>query len=157
MGSLDQKEEHLDTLHVEVTNRCNFECIMCIRRNWDAKLVDLDIDLYRKIAKSIFPELERLTLYGFCEPFINPNLFAMLKLAREYLPDDSRVMLSTNGSVIGPRTSDKLLNGGLLDELSFSIDTTDMDRLGRIRRGSEPKTILENLEYLTKARTRFGR
>jgi MoaA/NifB/PqqE/SkfB family radical SAM enzyme len=74
-----------EALQVEVTNKCNFNCQMCIRRVWKAKLQDLNLDLYKKIAKSSFPFLRKLILYGLGEPFVNPNFPEMLRIARETL------------------------------------------------------------------------
>jgi hypothetical protein len=39
-----------------------------MRRVWDAKPFDLDLDLYEKIAQSSFSRLSRLILYGLGEP-----------------------------------------------------------------------------------------
>jgi len=126
-------ESYPETLHLEVTNRCNFECEVCIRRTWSAKRTDLNIDIYNKIAESVFPQLRRLVICGFGEPFANANLVSMLRTAKEKLPNDSEVILTTNGSLLSPRISDKLVGRGLLSDLSFSIDTVDVEKLSRIR------------------------
>jgi MoaA/NifB/PqqE/SkfB family radical SAM enzyme len=39
-----------EALQIEITNRCNFNCQMCIRHVWNAKPLDMDLALYRKIA-----------------------------------------------------------------------------------------------------------
>ena len=119
---------------------------------WNAKLTDLNIDLYRNIARSSFPKLKRLALYGFGEPFINPKLPLMLELSRKYLPKESEVMITTNGSLMVPQLSERLLKNKWLDELSFSIDTLDMSKLSRIREGSKPEYIMQNLKHLTKVK-----
>lgn len=139
-------------MHIEVTNRCNFNCVMCIRRNWNAKLTDLNIDLYKNIARSSFPKLKRLALYGFGEPFVNSKLPLMLELSRKYLSKESEVMISTNGSLLVPQLSERLLRNKWIDELSFSIDTLDMGKLSRIREGSKAEAIMQNLKYLTKGK-----
>jgi len=136
-------------LQVEVTNRCNFNCQMCIRRVWDAEQSDLNLDLYRKIAESSFQNLERLILYGLGEPFINPNFIEMLRIARENLPKDSEIIVSTNGSVLSPNLSEKILKIGV-DNISFSIDTADITKLKYIREGSEPATLLRNFRYISR-------
>jgi len=153
----EKKEEHPEILHIEVTNRCNFDCIMCIRRRWNAKLTDFNVDLYKNIVRSSFPKLKRLALYGFGEPFVNPKLPLMLELSRKYLSKESEVMISTNGSLLVPRLSERLLKGKWIDELSFSIDTLDAGKLSRVRGGSKPEAIIQNLQYLTKGRNRSER
>ena len=147
-------ESYPETLHLEVTNRCNFECEVCIRRTWSAKRTDLNIDIYNKVAESVFPQLRRLVICGFGEPFANANLVSMLRTAKEKLPNDSEVILTTNGSLLSPRISDKLVGRGLVSDLSFSIDTVDVEKLVRIRKGAKLETILNNLQYFARVRNR---
>ena len=137
-----------EALQVEVTNRCNFNCKMCIRRVWKAELRDLNLDLYQKIAKSAFPHLKRLVLYGFGEPLVNPNFPEMLKIAKEYLPRESTITISTNGSLLTPAVAEKILKQPADYSISFSIDTLDMVKLSRIRAGSEPTTVMKNFQNL---------
>ena len=108
---------------------------MCIRRVWEAELQDLNLDLYEKIAESSFSRLKRLILYGLGEPFINPNFQEMLQIARKYLPRDSTITISTNGSLLTPTIANKILGKATVDSISFSIDTMDAVKLSRIREG----------------------
>jgi len=137
-----------EALQVEVTNRCNFNCKMCIRRVWKAKLQDLNLDLYKKIAESSFSQLKKLILYGFGEPFINPNFLEMLRIAREYLPKDSTIAINTNGSLLTPLVAKKIFEQAREYSISFSIDTLDMAKLSYIRKGSKPTIIIKNFQYL---------
>lgn len=139
-----------EALQIEVTNKCNFNCKMCIRNVWKAKPLDLDITLYKKIAKSCFPKLKRLILYGFGEPFIHPQIFEILRAARENLQDDGEIIVSTNGSLMPPDVSRKIVKKIGLDFILFSIDTVDQDRLSCFREGADLKLIVENIEGLTK-------
>lgn len=140
--------DYPEALQIEVTNRCNFNCQMCIRRVWDAKLVDLNLDLYKNLAPT-FRHLKRLILYGLGEPFINPSFIEMLKIARENLPSDSEIIVSTNGSLLNPILSEKVLKIGI-DNISFSIDTADISKLKHIREGSEPSALLNNFRHIAR-------
>lgn len=140
-----------DALQIEVTNRCNFNCQMCIRRVWDANPADLNLDLYRKIAKSTFQYLERLILYGLGEPLFNPDFIEMLKIARENLPKDSEIILSTNGSMLDQRLIEKMLRIGV-DNISFSIDTSDAAKLKHIRSGAEPMSLFDNFRNVARVK-----
>lgn len=141
--------DYPEALQVEVTNRCNFNCQMCIRRVWDAKIGDLNLDLYKRIAKATFPHLEKLILYGLGEPLAAPNFIEMLKIARENLPENSEILISTNGSLLNPQLTEKILRIGV-NNISFSIDTTDVDKLKYIREGSEPTVVLRNFHHVSK-------
>lgn len=68
----------------------------------------MNITLYKRIAKLCFPKW-RLILYGFGEPFIHPNFLEMLKNAWKNLLKESKIIISTNGSLVTPRIGDKLL------------------------------------------------
>lgn len=138
-----------DALQIEVTNKCNFSCQMCVRRSWDARPVDLNLDLYRKIAESAFRYLKRLILYGLGEPFLNPNFVSMLKIARENLSKDSELLVSTNGSMLNPRLAEKIMRIGV-DNISFSIDTSDAAKLKHIRSGAEPASLLNNFRNIAR-------
>lgn len=148
-------KDYPEALQIEVTNRCNLNCQICIRRVWNAELRDLNLDLYEKIAQSAFQHLKRLILYGFGEPLLNPNFIKFLKIARENLPKDSEIIISTNGSMLNPSLFEKMLSIGI-DNISFSIDTADMVKLGRIREGSEPITILNNFRFVARIKRLYG-
>lgn len=147
--------EYPKALQIEVTDRCNFNCQMCIRRVWNAEPVDLNLHLYKKIAESAFQCLERLILYGFGEPFINPNFLCMLKIARDTLPKDGEIIVSTNGSLLDPRLAEKIVRIGV-DNISFSIDTSDITKLKYIREGSEPTTLFRNFRHMAKMKRISG-
>ena len=146
-------KEYPEALQIEVTNRCNFNCQMCIRRVWNAKPMDLNMDLYKRIAKSAFPHIKRLILYGLGEPLINPNIIEMIRVARERMPKDGEIMMSTNGSLLRPKLAEKMLRLGV-DNISFSIDTADIAKLKYIREGSEPTAILRNFRHIAKMKRR---
>ena len=143
-------EDFPDALQIEVTNRCNFNCLMCIRHVWNAKLSDLDIDLYKGIAESDFSRLNKLVLYGIGEPFFNPHFLDILRISRTHLPKESEILISTNGSLLTPKVAEKILKDIGVDSISFSIDTMDIAKLENIRRNSKPRTIMENLQYIAK-------
>jgi len=128
---------------------------MCIRRTWRARLTDMGMGLYRKISKS-FGGLKKVNLYGLGEPLVNPNFLEMVKMARERLPKEGIISFTTNGSLLTPNVTDKLLEVGI-DSVFISIDTLDPKKLGYIREGSEPMKIIENLKYLANAKKRSKR
>jgi MoaA/NifB/PqqE/SkfB family radical SAM enzyme len=146
--------DYPEALQIEVTNRCNFNCQMCIRRVWDAKLVDLNLGLYKRIAKTTFPYLRKLILYGLGEPLANPDFIEMLKIAREKLPRDSEILISTNGSLLNSQLTGKILEVGV-SNISFSIDTMDVAKLEYIRERSEPTVILRNFQHISKMKRNF--
>ncbi|WP_084322149.1 radical SAM protein [Desulfurococcus amylolyticus] len=123
------------SLQVEVTNNCNFTCIMCVRRTWkDEKYGLLSPRLFSKIVNEIDDALERLALYGFGEPLLHPELPAFIKEYREKHGSSTHILVVTNGSLATPELVDKLFRNGL-NELVFSIDSNDLVKLNKIRVG----------------------
>jgi radical SAM protein with 4Fe4S-binding SPASM domain len=128
-----------------------------MRRVWGAKPCDLGLDLYEKIAQSSFPKLSRLILYGLGEPLVNPHFLEMPKISRGYLPKGSQIIISTNGSLLSRDMAAEMLQKAGVDSVSFSIDTTDLVKLGHIRVGSKPGIIMENLQYVARIKNNARR
>lgn len=128
---------------------------MCIRRVWDTSPIDLNLNLYKKIAKSVFQHLKRLILYGLGEPFLNSSFLDILKIARENLSKDSEIIVSTNGSTLNPRLAEKILRIGV-DNISFSIDTSDAEKLKHIRSGAEPESLIDNFRNIARIKRLCG-
>lgn len=149
-------DEFPEALQIEVTSKCNFNCQMCIRRVWNAKPLDMDMALYRKIAKTSFPELKRIVLYGFGEPFIHPRILEMLRIARRSLPD-GEIIISTNGSLITTEIADKIVKEACVDSISFSVDAVNQAQLSVLREGSDLRLIINNIDRLSKSRDKAAR
>jgi radical SAM protein with 4Fe4S-binding SPASM domain len=145
-------DEFPEALQIEVTNRCNFNCQMCIRRVWNAKPLDMELALYRKIAKECFQFLKKIVLYGFGEPFIHPQILEMLRIARKHLQDDGEILISTNGSLLTPEIAEKITKEIGVDSISFSVDAVSQAKLSRLREGSNFKLIAGNVEMLAKSK-----
>lgn len=150
-------DEFPEALQIEVTNKCNFNCKMCVRRIWNAKPLDIDMTLYRKIARECFSRLRRLILYGFGEPFIHPQILKMLRIARRNLPENGEIIISTNGSLITTKTASKIVKEIGVDSISFSIDTISQAKLSRIREGSNFKLIANNIIELAREKDKAKR
>ncbi len=139
-------------LQVEVTNRCNFSCAYCIRNYWRAKPRDMRLSLFRRAIEGV-DSVERIDLYGFGEPLLNPELAEMIReTSRRF--DDAEIFLSTNGSMANEETVEELFRLGL-SSISFSIDTLDLSKLEKIRRGAIGRRIRENLLSALRIKRRF--
>ncbi len=131
-------------IQVEVTNRCNLDCVMCIRRTWrGVEFRDIDPNIYRRLVDESAGRLERLALYGFGEPLANPRIVEMARYARERL-GDTFIHLVTNGTLFSGRVARELLS--TLDQVAFSIDSFKAARLATIRRGASSYDVMANLE-----------
>ncbi|MEX2688984.1 MAG: radical SAM protein [Candidatus Njordarchaeum guaymaensis] len=150
-------DSYPEVLQIEPTNDCNLNCIMCIRRFWNEKVGYMDLKTYEKIAHESFNKLKKVVLYGFGEPLVHPKFIDMVAIARKFLPDTGKILFSTNGSLLTARKADKLIKEIGVDEISFSIDSTDFTELERIRKGAEAKKIFENLRYVLNSKKKAKR
>ncbi len=72
-------------LQIEVTDKCNFNCIMCDRHNLKKIRSNLNNDISYHEFKRIIKELKPLyvTLNGLGEPMLNKEIFKFIRLCNE--------------------------------------------------------------------------
>ncbi|MEM0385657.1 MAG: radical SAM protein, partial [Nitrososphaeria archaeon] len=136
-------------IQVEVTNRCNFKCVYCLRNFWRIKIQDMPIALFKKLSNT-FNEMEKIVLYGLGEPLTHPDFMEMALIARSSIKKEGEISFSTNGSLLSPRVAEKLLKDIGINMISFSFDTIETFALERLRVGAETHTILENLKEVSR-------
>lgn len=135
-------------IQIEVTNRCNLNCIMCchshdtVRPFLNSK--DLTLGEFRKIIQHLPNIPMQLNLQGIGEPLLNPELFEMIKHAKEF---KKWVTLTTNGTLLSEENSKKILESGL-DRLYISIDAANKNTFGIIRPGVDFDQVLKNIKNL---------
>lgn len=131
-----------DAIQIEVTSRCNIRCVMCpvtvLADRWHAQ--NLDWELYLRIARA-FKHIEYVHLQGWGEPLLHRRLFDMIRVAKEA---GCRVGFTTNGTLLGPAASQRLLDLDL-DLLAVSIAGATPQTHRAIRVGSDLTQILDNL------------
>jgi MoaA/NifB/PqqE/SkfB family radical SAM enzyme len=146
-----RKERKLpEVMEIEVTTRCNFECVMCLRRNWEHPDQDIPVSKFEKIALESFQNLKKLILLGQGEPLMHPFFLELLKIAREYLPKDAEIEFTSNGSLLTKEITDSIFQYDI-SRIIISLDSPFLQKLQKIRPGAT-KDIFENLEHLSEAR-----
>lgn len=97
--------EQIHTIQVEITNRCQASCPMCLRNIHggidNPSLVSSDWSLNQFKDTFTNEVLEQITLINFCgdfgDPIINSNLIDMCRYAKETNPS-IEILIHTNGS-----------------------------------------------------------
>ena len=99
-------------LHIEPTNFCNYDCVMCVHKTAIAKPAHLPLELFEKIIDEAQPWYVSLNGYG--EPLMCPHFFDMVRaLTRRGI----RCNTTTNGSLLFPIVLPaRLLFGGSLSK-----------------------------------------
>lgn len=140
------------TVLIEPTNICNLKCIMC-----EAKCT---VEAGLNSVKYLLPEqldivLKKLKTYiinvvfqGDCEPTLNPYLSELVKIAKKYT---EQIAIVTNGVALTHEKIDNLVESGV-SWFALSINDYREEKYNSIRKYSDFKKVMANLDYLVKVR-----
>ena len=139
------------SLELELSNLCNFECVMCngdlsskIRRNREhlpPLAVPYDDSFVDQVAELI-PTLQRVRFSGG-EPLLHPILYKICERIIGLRPD-LRIDISTNGSTLTPKVR-RLLERATV-QINISFESLRAERYESIRVGSDHERLLANIE-----------
>ncbi|MBI4317616.1 MAG: radical SAM protein [Chloroflexi bacterium] len=103
--------------NIQVSNRCNFDCIMCPYHSRLAGEVDrfgtglMDTAVAARVLKGAARiGVDVVTLSGKGEPLLHPELGQIVRMARSY---GLRPEVFTNGSLLTQRRMEELIEAGL--------------------------------------------
>ena len=134
----------LDWIQVEATSHCNAACIYCpytvYRKHWLHR--HLPFETYRKLLP-VFSRTKLVHLQGWGEPLLNPQFFAMVRLAKE---QGCQVGTTTNGTVLDKEKLTEIVDLDL-DIIAFSLAGTNQKN-DKIRRGTSLEQILQDIKIL---------
>lgn len=131
---------------IEVTNRCNLECVMCKRRAGSFEKGDISLELFDKIKKELFPHLKQLGMSGLGESLLCKDFLFMLKEANNY---KIYTFLYDNGTLLTDELINGLINYGL-NEYLVSIDGAKRETFEQIRLGARFDEVITNVRRLNK-------
>jgi MoaA/NifB/PqqE/SkfB family radical SAM enzyme len=105
-------------LRIFTNNSCQLQCQMCyghsptLKANFWTKTRDpmggiMTLETYQFILEKIPDTLTDITFTGWGEPFLNPDLFEMIRLTHDTLPE-ARTTVITNGLMLTDRLPELL-------------------------------------------------
>jgi MoaA/NifB/PqqE/SkfB family radical SAM enzyme len=130
---------------LELTNMCNYRCIMCGRNFSSFKPSYIKRNLINKL-QSFFEKAEEVTLFGWGEPTIHPEFSEILRQLQTY--DSLRKYILTNGSNI--EYIKDLVERGWIDLLAISLDGSTPASNDSIRCGSSFESITSGIRKIVK-------
>jgi sulfatase maturation enzyme AslB (radical SAM superfamily) len=134
-----------------VAGYCNIKCIMCpIDKSIRKEIMSNDI--FERIVISLLPirnDIKIFTLLGLGETLLDKDVANKIKIAKRY--QFKEVGLFTNGMLLNKTMTDNLLHAGL-DVLICSIDGYTDKTQKTIRKESDLKKIIKNIDYFIKQR-----
>lgn len=135
----------------ELTNRCNFQCIMCGREAVSFKANDIAMGVIRK-CEPFFATAEEVTLHGWGEGTLHPGTVGILEYLNTF--PGLRKYFVTNGSTM-PRIMDAVFDHHV-DIVAVSLDGATPETNNGIRKGGNFKREVESIGRLVGARQRRG-
>jgi MoaA/NifB/PqqE/SkfB family radical SAM enzyme len=141
---------HLARVYLEPTNRCNLNCVTCIRNCWDEPLGEMSPATFARIVESLraFSPPPDVFFGGLGEPLAHPNILDMVS---EIKALGSSVELITNGTLLTKSLSTQLIAAGL-DMLWVSLDGATPESYRDVRLGAALPEVLANLADFRNAR-----
>jgi radical SAM protein with 4Fe4S-binding SPASM domain len=115
--------------------------------------ITMSPELFRKIARQVFPKAYRLQLSCGAEPLMTENFPEYLRVMKQY-----RIPMTgffTNGLLLSPEIIRTILEVGLT-RLEVSVDGGSRETYEKIRRGGDFETLVRNLELFRALKTQRG-
>lgn len=139
-------------LQLELTGRCNLRCPMCPSvsyskfHNRDLSIDDLEL------IKPLFRKIDNMCFDGFGEALLAKNFDTYIKA----VPRLKELIFHTNGLLLDQKLEIVFENSPPLRSVIVSIDSLIPEIYKKIRRGSNLKKVLNNIERFILAREKRG-
>lgn len=145
-----------EIIHIENTNVCNAECIMCPREKMARQLGFMDFELFRKIIDECAKEryVQEVHLHGFGEPLLEKDLLRKVSYAKE--KGIRLTYIVTNGSLLFREVSKKLILAGL-DRMKISFYGATKKTYETVHLGLDFNQVERNVRDFFSVRGEMGR
>jgi radical SAM protein with 4Fe4S-binding SPASM domain len=136
-------------IQIQTNTLCNASCIMCPYPEVSKEFPhsQMEQELYEEILAQCSREggLRRLEPFLMNEPFTDRRLVDWIAMAKERVPQ-AWVTVTTNGTLVRPVVSDRLVQSGL-DAIWFSFNGATKETYEKIM-GCSYDTVVRNIDYL---------
>jgi radical SAM protein with 4Fe4S-binding SPASM domain len=150
------KDLPLQHVHLTMTQRCNLDCLMCVRPHAHG-LVEADVtEAILGPVLDAGPALSSVSAMGLGEPLLNPRFCQIVQDFKRVMPLHGTVGTNTNGTLIDHRLAEQLVETGL-NWISFSLDGATKETTERIRRGLDFDRVLRGIEHVVDYRLKSAR
>ena len=132
------------SLDIIPTTACNIRCIFCIQYT-DNHPMDLSLEGFKRIAKTLFPYATRVSFCTGGEPFLNRNFMEFLEICKRY---KILTVVVSNGTVLSESICKELMRNDHLETFSFSFDGARKETVESIRRGVDYEQVVNNIRMM---------
>lgn len=140
----------LARVYVEASGRCNLNCPICVRKQWSEPMGLMSSQIFERLLSGLRALVSPPTLVfgGFGEPLYHPDIAEMISQVKGL---GCRVELITNGTLLTPECSRRLIKAGL-DLLWVSLDGARPESYHDVRLGAEFSNVIQNVQHFRAAR-----
>src|SRR3954468_23816960 len=137
---------------VETTAKCNLYCPMCPRETHPQPKADMSDEVFRTLLAESGTTAEHMMLIGLGEPFMDAKIFERIEFCHQH---SVSTLLSTNGTFLDEKASDKLLNTPL-EQLTFSFDGAKKESFEFYRKGANFDKVRNNFVRFATMKEKSG-
>lgn len=104
-------------IYLELTDKCNLNCTMCYRREWEDIETDMEDETLERFYKEIkrIDGLEEIVLGGIGEPTFHPKFLEVLERLKNY-----KLHITTNGTLLTEELLEKIVD--TVEGITISVD-----------------------------------
>jgi len=137
---------------VETTAKCNLYCPMCVREIYKQPKADMAGEIFERLVDGAGGSAEQMMLIGLGEPFLDPQIFQRIERCRRH---GVSTLLSTNGTFLDRRTSERLLATGL-EHITLSFDGATKESFEYYRKGASFEKVRDNFIRFAALKKKLG-
>jgi MoaA/NifB/PqqE/SkfB family radical SAM enzyme len=139
-------------IRMDMINLCNLRCKMCYYSfDYKRKKEQMELPVFEKIAREVFPKTRFLYLSCATEPLMNKQFADFVRVTGEYnVPFTS---FCTNGQLLTENVVNACIDARI-SEIIFSIDGATAETYEAIRRGGKWDRLCQNMKMLASVKRR---
>jgi len=127
------------TLGMEITNKCNLSCPLCVRarEKLNRPVGVMSLKNYKMVIDSLSDYLIHVRLHAWGEPFLNPDLVEMVHYTHH---KGIYTNFHTNGHFLTEKKINGLIDAGL-DEITIALDGMSQKTYEKYRKGGDVQIV----------------
>ena len=137
-------------IDVELTNHCNFHCLMCPTGTGESKRTRgfMSDEVIEKVIENAVTYKIPVRLIGWGEPTLHPKF---MHFVRELKKHHVLLHFNTNGSLLEDVDYREIVDLGV-ESLKFSFQGVDSQTYGEMRDGGDFERLIERINVLNQIR-----
>jgi len=137
---------------VETIAKCNLYCPMCPRETHKQPKEDMADEIFNRLVDESGRSAEHMMLIGLGEPFMDAKIFDRIEYCARH---NVSTLLSTNGTFLDERTSERLL-ATPIEHITLSFDGSTKESFEYYRKGAKFEKVRDNFVRFARMKNERG-